>query len=69
MPLLPHALRLLSLRSIRARVRWGEPVVGSDRKHLASESRARVAALFEPMPQAPPPPFGPLGVAAAGSRD
>ena len=48
MTFLPHFLRLLTKRSIRARVVYGQPVQGEkDRKCLARIFHARVSAMAE----------------------
>ena len=53
----PHALRLLSLPSVRARVRWDEaPVAGADRKELARRCHAATVRLHLPHPAGDPPP-------------
>lgn len=53
-PFLPHLLRLASLRHVRARLAFGEPVRAegqgaAQRIDLANAVQARVCALFEPI--------------------
>jgi 1-acyl-sn-glycerol-3-phosphate acyltransferase len=55
MDLWRHVWRLAGLGGVRARVTIGEPVVGDDRKTLASELHRRMETDFEPLTQEPVP--------------
>ena len=45
-----HALRVLRQPGLYAKVTFGEtPILGTDRKLLAEQTRAAVQSLFEPV--------------------
>lgn len=51
-PIVPHLLKVASLRDLRVIVRIGDPVdAAPDRKVLARTLHDRVAAAFDPVPQ------------------